>query len=623
MAFSPRRFSPAIALKVLLFFALSVILVGTAWLWQRSPRSVASISMPHDHKGQDKGQAPKTHPIDDLIEHAGTEWFKLMAKQTHDLSGAAKAYRARRGRHPPPGFDRWYQFAKDNNAVMVEDFFDQIYDDLAPFWGVEAKKIRRQAKRFDFVVSVRNGTATQKTDHERPWMNLWHDLTSTIQEHLPDIDIPINVMDESRVIVPWEDINEYVKAERGSRKLVPRPEVVTELMGLEDVDADAGEPIEIPWVTGGLYWDTARVGCPPNSPAREVPASTNFSGPPPMPSAFPERSYYGYVKNWTAAKDPCLQPDLRESHGTFIEPLSQRTTHSLFPMFGGSKLPMNNDILIPPAMYWTKDPFYSGGEEHGGPWEQKTTKVVWRGGGTGGRNKAENWTRFQRHRFVAMVNGTAVQVAEKNAEGPGRGENFVLQGYHTYHLTATQYMDLGTWLNQITDVGMVHLICFPESGSNKCPYTDHYFEVKSGMPMAKQYAFKFLPDIDGNSFSGRYRGFMASTSLPIKATIYAEWHDSRLVPWVHFVPMDNSFVDIYGILDYFIGTGLEYKTEDGKVVEGAHDAAAEKIATAGKEWAEKVLRREDMQIYVMRLFMEYARICDDQRDRLGFIWDMD
>jgi hypothetical protein len=88
--------------------------------------------------------------------------------------------------------------------------------------------------------------------------------------------------------------------------------------------------------------------------------------------------------------------------------------------------------------------------------------------------------------------------------------------------------------------------------------------------------------------------------------------------------MDNSFVDIYGIQDYFIGSGIA-KQQEGKEksgVQGAHDEQAKKIADAGKEWAEQVLRREDMQIYVMRLLLEYARVCDEKRERLGFIDDL-
>lgn len=221
-----------------------------------------------------------------------------------------------------------------------------------------------------------------------------------------------------------------------------------------------------------------------------------------------------------------------------------------------------------------------------------------------------------------MAYDRAVQLAEKTANGVG--PNFELQSYTKYRMTATQYMDLGTWLNSNSEVAFVNLICFPGTGDEHCPYTKPYYTIKPVMSMREQYAYKFLPDIDGNSFSGRYRGFLRSTSLPIKATIYSEWHDSRLVPWLHFVPMDNSFVDIYGILDYFIGTGIAQHVEGSEtpIVEGAHDEQAKKIADAGKEWAERVLRKEDMQVYVMRLFLEYARICDDLRERLGFVDDL-
>jgi hypothetical protein len=612
-------FSPRILYRAILCFALFVIFVATTWLWQRTPQRLASISMPAAYEPPH----PVAHPIDYLMKKAYGTHRILLEKQTNDIKSASAAYRSRRGRHPPPGFDKWFQYAKDRNAIIVEDYFDQIYHDLNPFWGVDAKEIRQQAKHFEHVISVRNGLVTVKTDTEREWMSLWSDLVMHIQESLPDVDIPINVMDESRVIVPWEDINRYVESEQSSRGPKPMNEVVTKLTGLKELDENPGAPAEIPWIHEGPFWDVARVGCAPDSPSRNLSAVTDYSGPPPLLSGFPEGSFEGYVANWTLTKDPCMQPDLRESHGTFVEPISQKTTPKLVPIFGGCKLPMNNDILLPPAMYWSNDSSYSGGEEHGAEWEKKQDLVMWRGAANGGRNRENNWTRFQRHRFVAMMNGTAVQAAERDISSAGEGPNFRLQSYHTYHLTATRYMDLGAWLQQITNVGMVDLICFPGKEEKKCDYTDPYFKLVKGMEMKKQYAFKYLPDIDGNSFSGRYRGFLRSTSLPIKATIYSEWHDSRLVPWLHFVPMENSFVDAYGILDYFIGTGRDFETGNGTtVVEGAHDEEAKTIAMAGKSWAEKVLRREDMLIYVMRLLMEYARVSDDQREKLGFIGDL-
>jgi hypothetical protein len=97
-----------------------------------------------------------------------------------------------------------------------------------------------------------------------------------------------------------------------------------------------------------------------------------------------------------------------------------------------------------------------------------------------------------------------------------------------------------------------------------------------------------------------------SNSLPIKATIYREWHDSRLTVWKHFVPMDNTFVDLWSVLEYFF----------------RRDEAAERIATAGREWTERVLRREDMLLYLYRLLLEYARLCDDRREEMGWAEDV-
>lgn len=107
-----------------------------------------------------------------------------------------------------------------------------------------------------------------------------------------------------------------------------------------------------------------------------------------------------------------------------------------------------------------------------------------------------------------------------------------------------------------------------------------------------------------------------STSLPIKATIFREWHDSRLMPWIHFVPMDNRFMDFYGIMEYFLG----YKGKNVNVP--GHNEQAAKIAAAGQTWANKVLRKEDMQIYVLRLLLEYARLSDDRRNNMGYVGDL-
>lgn len=316
----------------------------------------------------------------------------------------------------------------------------------------------------------------------------------------------------------------------------------------------------------------------------------------------------GYVSNYTSATDICHQPDLQGTEGIFIRPLSLQVTDKLFPLFGGSKLSINNEILLPAPMYWNEEERFTGGQYHGGPWAEKRSKAIWRGIATGGNNTADNWRGFQRHRFVSLSNGTKVAAV---ADGTAIAENFGMPSGR-YGLSASKDNLLGQWLDEWADAGFIDLFCEDEAQHPKCHYTDFYFRLVEGMSMADQFDHKFLPDIDGNSFSGRYLGFLRSTSLPIKATLWREWHDSRLVPWKHFVPMDNRFGDYYGIMEYFLG----YKGRN------SHDKAAEKIATEGKEWVEKVLRKEDMQIYVFRLLLEYARVSSDERQVMGWVDDV-
>lgn len=301
------------------------------------------------------------------------------------------------------------------------------------------------------------------------------------------------------------------------------------------------------------------------------------------------QTYEGFVSNFSLSIDYCHQPDLQQLHGAFIEPLTISASKLLFPMFGGSKLSTNNEILLPAPMYWANEERFSGGDDHGVGWHEKEDKAIWRGVATGGRNKADNWRGFQRHRFVAMVNGTQAGLAEQGERPP----NWVLP--------ASYPDNLGQWVMSWSDAGFVDLNCW-----QNCSYVDPYFSMMPGMTMPGQFKNKYLPDIDGNSFSGRYRSFLMSTSLPIKATIFKEWHDSRLVPWKHFVPMDNRFMEFYGIMKYFLG----------------HDREAEKIAAEGQKWANKVLRKDDMQVYVLRLLLEYARVSRDDRDLMGFVGDL-
>ncbi|KZZ92020.1 Lipopolysaccharide-modifying protein [Moelleriella libera RCEF 2490] len=551
----------------------------------------------------------RPHPIRTLMARARLKHNTLLSKRSHNVEAAAARYRERRGRHPPPGFDQWFAAAQKSKAIIVEDFFDRIYKDLAPFWSLDLETLRTRAAAWHHVVSVRNGKVTGKGDVTNlvNWLELWTDLVKEFAQYLPDVDMPINYMDEPRIVVPFGEMSKLQNREIRNRSMPEPSRAISHFQGLHDVDQKNATPYDPIWHRiEENHWNLVVKGCDPSSPAYGVEQASDLTEPAHFPRNYrPSYAYEGYIWDWAAARDPCQQPHIRQLHGTFIEPVSQSVTHELIPLFGGSKLPMNNEILIPGAMYLTKREFYSGGDKNHGPsWERKTTGLMWRGDGSGGRTKENTWHHFQRHRLVDMLNSTLVSRLEANASQ--RAMTFELPSQTIYPSKTIRMKRLGPWLKSFADARFVHL-CPPK----ECDFFGRFFETTKEVPMKKQYRYKFLPDVDGNSFSARFRGFLRSTSLPLKATIYSEWHDDRLMPWLHFVPFDNTFQDLYPILEYFA---------DGDGGQGDH--AARLIAERGRDWAEQVLRREDMKLYVWRLLLEWARICDRNRDILGFVGDL-
>ncbi|PHH80370.1 hypothetical protein CDD80_1815 [Ophiocordyceps camponoti-rufipedis] len=493
------------------------------------------------------------------MKEAKSRFRTQLNTRSFTVEQAAARYRERRGRHPPPGFDKWFEQAKKDDAVIVEDFFDRIHHDINPFWALKPADLRNRTSHQPQVIRIRKGKTWFVTDDpdREPWIQLWTALVKEMMPHIPDLDMVINFMDESRVLVPWEKISEYVKTEQSQRKLISPEKAISTYSGLNDAGSEKEKPYDPGWITEDApkYWEYLRKACPPRSPGRKAAALKSFNVSIDYPRKPLPYMMEGFVKNFTQAQDPCLQPHLRGMHGTFIESVSISTTLELFPMFGGSKLPQNNELLIPGAMYLSDRAFYSGGAGHGPPWGDKSGAMVWRGTASGGRNKKDNWWHFHRHRWVQMLNGTTV--AAVGSGDSTRGPTFKIPGDSQLPEPIEDSQRLSQWISSVADVAFVNLECFPSEETEIWP-------LKSHLPMKKQYDYKLLPDVDGNSFSGRWRAFLQSTSLPLKSTIYTEWHDDRIVPWLHFVPFDNSYMDIYAIMHFF----LEEDEEAAKEIAG-------------------------------------------------------
>lgn len=561
-------------------------------------------------------------------------WEKKENDRSTSFKEAVSKYRQKYGRHPPPRFAEWYRFSRDRNVHDIDDF-DQIMDDLRPFWAVEPAIIRSLAANMPRIeedglsaIRIRDKIITQSNEGWRS--NALASLIEKFVVYLPDMDIAMNRLDQPRVVVPWDDLQSLLAQEESTRQLPPEvfPDWTQNMTGFYSEDAQ-NLTIEDPgWFGygGKLYMDLAKEACPPESHARDPDSTTADS------EALYKDPRGGIVTNFNRSTDLCtVGPEIQQKHGLLYSASSISASKRLLPVFGECKVNVNNDILFPANMYWLRDDRYDYNSEFDWDWDDKADVMVWRGVTSGGTQVADNWRRMHRQRLVLLVNGTEmkdeeVRILREVPETGGDYENFS-------HFHPSQFAD------QHTDVGFVKTMsCVPD-----CSFYDGIWTLKPETTLGEQFKYKYLVDVDGHSFSGRWHAFLQSRSLGIKSTIFREWHDSRLIPWRHFVPMDNRYDDLYALLTYFIGLGNQTADAEANLSHSEpfvprHDVEAEKIAKQSRDWALKVLRRDDIevnrpnvgsdklqltfkQIYMFRLLIEYARIIDDNRDRIGYSGD--
>jgi hypothetical protein len=65
----------------------------------------------------------------------------------------------------------------------------------------------------------------------------------------------------------------------------------------------------------------------------------------------------------------------------------------------------------------------------------------------------------------------------------------------------------------------------------------------------------------------------------------------RIQPWVHYVPVQFDWSDLYDALVFFRGDAQGL---------GGHEEEARKIAIAGRDWSKRMWRKEDMTAYNFR-----------------------
>jgi len=124
-----------------------------------------------------------------------------------------------------------------------------------------------------------------------------------------------------------------------------------------------------------------------------------------------------------------------------------------------------------------------------------------------------------------------------------------------------------------------------------CDAQRAYFGTVEPVNMFDAFTARYLLDIDGNAFSGRYYAWLLSKSIVYKLAVFREWHDEWLRPWVHYVPLGLVGDEYVESVRYFD------QVESGKI-------EAQKIAEQSRAWAQKALRNEDLEVWYFRLLLE-------------------
>lgn len=504
-------------------------------------------------------------------------------------------------------------FARKKNVHNVDDF-QQITGDLRPFWAIPPAEIRQMAAQLQSSdgidgVQIRNKNVVYSPTEGWRIETLRKSI-KRIARYMPDMDIALNIMDQPRVMVSFEDTQEYLRTEALTRNLpIDVQDRFTPGMDyLFKKGSSNQDGVDPSWfsIAGKPYMDFAREACSPDSPAR----NDNFT------AEDADKLYKsptgGFVTNFTASSDLCtVGPVLGDQHGFLFSASSNLITRKLIPVFSECKVSVNNDILFPANMYFLNDKRYVYNPRYDYAWEDKADTLLWRGVTSGGVQLADNWHHMHRQRFVHITNSTEMRsetvsiLSETSMERHHENSSFQPTKFSMDHF----------------DVGFTEASgCIPN-----CSFYDNALTYKEPAPFSQQFKSKYLVDIDGHSFSGRWRAFQLSKSLGIKATIFREWHDSRLFAWRHFVPMDNRYNDLYGLMTYFLGLNPQASPDDAFSSGGPyireHDFEAEVIASQSREWAHHALRNADLDIYLHLLLLEYGRIIDDNRDTIGYSGD--
>ncbi|KAF9527066.1 glycosyl transferase family 90-domain-containing protein [Crepidotus variabilis] len=537
-----------------------------------------------------------SHPVLELIQDAEARWQKKLNQASKTLEDAVTEYKRRYSRPPPAGFDDWWAYVQDND-VQLPDEYDFIYHDLEPFWGASPEDLIKIQKAQEEITD----TYTLSKNETHPFVDLARTAFST-----PDRWRERNLlrgMDE--VLGLLEPIEHMLPNFRATFSPHDNPNLLSDFAVKQAYLNAAKEKkyVDLDNLPKVEHYGFASA-CPPGSPGRltEGPVNQKIRPAPSISKTF--------IYDHELSMDPCYNPSIFYNHGQYVaHDLGPRPQPKLAMQFSWCTTPLFHDVQPPTFIAWIDD---VKPRENDPPWEDKTDeRLFWRGSNTGmNHNDGTRWIYAQRIHLVRMtseLNGTEKVIMPPFTTGqPNASTDMNWDKMQVGESVEIKKAFLNPSMMDISFSGKP-LACDPKY----CAYLETLFEWRNKVaPNGKNVGnHKYFVDIDGNGWSSRFKRLMTSNSLIFKATAYREWWIDRIQPWVHYVPIQVDYSDLYDSYLFFRG---------GAYGEGNHDELARKIASAGREWSLAFWRKEDMTAYFFRLLLEYARLLSPDRDAMSY-----
>jgi len=571
------------------------------------------VYLPYDYLNHTWTLNPSKHqyPILQLIHNASQAWEAKLARQSQSLPQAIKEYKKRYNRPPPTGFKEWFLWAQENDVKLVDEY-DRINELIEPFWALPPHVLRNRTEQegkneaFSTFV-VKNGTVKAigpKKDAPRTIDQL--KLLEVIVPHLPDVNVTMSHHDGPSVFMDWTTKQRHLDHARAG-KILP-PELI------DKVEDDAS------------LWGFVGA-CAPDSPMRML--ANGLAQDLNVQNAGPG----GYIGlDHAKTMDLCEHPEWQEFHG-FTAWAGPRPL-PLRPIFSFAHSPgFVSDILHAPLEQFEDS---SKNAEHVKGWEEKTesSRLLWRGQTTGvWFDRQTNWRKSHRVRLHRLGVAPAHQYGhdlKRRLRTPG--------------LRAPPSLNLSSYLSSLNNHDDLPVVVVEKEYSLaqlsqrylsasfvgnlvQCTVEDSSCEaiskeIEFGEPVdwPFQNNFKYVLDVDGNSWSGRFRRLLKSNSVVFKSTIWPEWYRDQIQPWYHYVPVRIDYAELFDLMSFFTG-GPESADEaraagtDGEeaLVSPGFDLLAKRIAAQGSAWADLHFRYQDIRAYVWRTYLEWARVSADDR----------